>query len=56
MWNTADELVGQRVEIYTSQGDSEIAVVLAVSDRTSNIKVRSEDGAVLIGNQWEALD
>ena len=54
MWRTDDELVGTRVAIWTERGEEEFAIVLAVSDRTSNIKVKAEyDGEILIGNQWD---
>ena len=53
MWNTKDSLVGQRVTIYTAYDDEETVTVLAVSDKSDMIKVRAEDGTVMIGNQWE---
>lgn len=52
-WNYKDELVGQRVSVYTGYGDCEDATVIAVSDSTSNIKVRTDDAEILIGNQWD---
>ncbi len=52
-WITTDDLVGKRVTIYTACGEEEPATVLAVSDRTTNIKVRDDDGDILIGNQWD---
>ena len=55
-WNTNDPLVGERVMIFTMFGDGEPATVLAVSDRTANIKVRDQFGDVMIGNQWEPLN
>ena len=56
MWITTDPMVGQKVYIYTCFDEEEIATVLAVSDTTANIKVKLEDGAILIGNQWEPAD
>lgn len=55
MWNVNDGLVGRRVEIETSYGDFEEATVIAVSDRTANIKVRADDGDILIGGQFEEI-
>jgi len=56
-WITEDVLVGQTVEISTCYGETELAVVLAVSDRNAQIKVRAvEDGEILIGGQWEQID
>ena len=52
IWDTANEMVGQRVIITTAYGDEEAATVLAVSTRNANIKVRADDGDILIGNQW----
>ena len=56
MWITSNEMVGQRVAIYTSYDDEEEATVIAVSDRNDSIKVKADDGEILIGNQWEPLD
>ena len=57
MWNTNDEMVGQHVSIYTAHGNEETATVIAVSTKTTNIKVRAdEDGEIMIGNQWEPID
>ena len=53
MWNTKDDLVGRRVTIYDSMGDDETATVLAVSTRTANIRVITDDGDVLVGGQWD---
>lgn len=55
MWTTDDDMIGQQVAIYTADGESEIATVLAVSDRNANIKVRADDGEILIGNQWDEI-
>ena len=56
-WTTNDELVGQRVLIYTGYGDEEPATVLAVHRQLDLIKVRADDdGETLIGNQWEHLE
>ena len=56
-WNTEDELVGQTVEIFTSFDESEIGHVVAVHRLTDTIKVRAhDDGALLIGNQWEPAE
>jgi hypothetical protein len=55
MFITNNELVGRRVEIQTAQDEWETALVIAVSDRTANIKVRAEDGDILIGGQWEEI-
>lgn len=52
-WITTNEMVGERVIISTAYGEDETATVLAVSDRTANIRVRADDGDILIGNQWE---
>lgn len=52
MWTTNDSLVGQTVTIYTGVYD-ERAVVIAVSPSSDNIKVRTADGDILTGNQWE---
>lgn len=54
-WNTANEMVGQRVTIYTASGDEEAATVLAVSTRNANIKVRADGGEIMIGNQWDEI-
>ncbi len=53
MWNTDDSLVGQRVWINCGYGDEEIATVLAVSTKTANIRVKTDDGRVMSGNQWD---
>ena len=55
MWIENDELVGRRVAIYTCHDECEEATVLAVSDRTGNIRVLTDDGEILIGNQWDDL-
>ena len=52
-WITSDPMIGERVIISTAYGEEEAATVLAVSDRNANIKVRADDGDILIGNQWE---
>lgn len=54
-WKTNDDLVRRRVEIETAFGDFEEATVLAVSDRTANVKVRADDGEVLIGGRFEEI-
>ncbi len=56
MWITDDELVGFRVTIYTDYGEEESAIVLAVSDSTTNIRVMADDGTVMVGNQYDELD
>ena len=53
MFHTNDDLVGHRVMIDTGYGETELATVIAVSDTTSNIKVRADDGEILTGNQWD---
>jgi hypothetical protein len=71
MWNTNDELVGQRILIgrsgvsqrtarATSRSfncgyDEEEVTVLAVSTTTANIKVLTDDGDIMVGNQWEEV-
>lgn len=55
-FTTDDEMVGQRVWIYSSHGEGEPALVLAVSTRNANIRVLADDGEVMIGNQWEPMD
>ena len=55
MWIINDEMVGDRVAIQTEPGEWEDATVIAVSDHTANIKVKADDGDILIGNQWEPL-
>ena len=52
-FTTNDELVGQRVWIEDGYGDGEEATVIAVSTGSYTIKVRADDGDVLVGNQWE---
>jgi hypothetical protein len=52
---TNDSMVGERVVIYTGDGGDELATVIAVSDCNANIKVRADDGDILIGNQWDSL-
>ena len=54
-WNTTDELVGQRVEIYFADGETEEATVIEVHTQNANIKVRADDGEILIGNQFETI-
>lgn len=51
-WNTTDSLVGEVVTIETAAGEFEPAIVVAVST-ASLIKVRVEDGTILVGNQYE---
>ena len=54
MWDTSDPLVGQHVTIQTAYSEDEKAVVLAVSTKSTMIRVRSlENDEILIGNQWE---
>lgn len=53
-WNYEDEMIGERVQIWTAYGDYEDATVIAVSDSTTNIKVRTDDAEIMIGNQWES--
>ena len=55
-WNTDDPLVGERVIIFTSYGEEEPATVLAVHDRIDSLRVRADDGDILIGNQWQPID
>ena len=55
MFITNDELVGRRIEIHTGQDEWENAIVIAVSDRTANIKVRTDDGDTMIGGEWEEI-
>ena len=54
-FTTADLMVGQRVSIETGYGEEEVATVIAVSTRTTTIKVRAENGDILCGNQWEPV-
>ena len=53
MFHTNDDLVGHRVMIDTGYGETELATVIAVSDKTCNIKVRTDDGEILVGSQWD---
>ena len=46
-----DDLIGRRVLIYTADGESESATVLQVGP--SLIRVQTDAGVVLIGNQWD---
>ncbi len=48
-----DDLVGNRVYIQTGYGEDELATIIAVSDTTDKVKVRTDDGDVLVGNQWD---
>ena len=52
-WNTDDELVGRRVWIETAYGEGEEATVLGVHPNNYTIRVRCDDGEVLVGNQWD---
>lgn len=58
MWNTENQLVGQRVLVYTDYSEAEVAIVLAVADDESGrIRVSAiEDGEIMVGNQYEDLD
>ena len=56
MWNTLDPMVGERIEIATGYDEFEVATVIAVNTRNANIKVRADDGDVLIGNQWDVFE
>jgi len=54
MWITDDPMVGGLVYIQTGYGETELATVLAVSSVSTNIKVKAhDDGAILVGNQWD---
>jgi hypothetical protein len=53
MFHINDVLVGRRVSIDTGCGEYEFATIVAVSDKTCNIKVQTDDGEVLIGSQWD---
>ncbi len=53
MWNTNDKKVGEKVLIYTGYGKWETATVIAVAMTNANLQVRSEDGEILIGDQWD---
>ena len=56
-WITDAPLIGRKVEIVTGYGDNEPATVLAVSDRSTMIKVRAlNDGKIMVGNQWKECD
>ena len=50
----SDSIIGRRVAIYTAHGDCEEATVIAEL-HNGTIKVRTDDGEVLIGNQWDDL-
>ena len=52
-WITDDAMVGQRVLTYDFYGEQTLATVLAVSDHTANIKVRADNGDILIGNTFD---
>ena len=55
-WITDDELVGRRVFIITSQcDDGEEATVVGVHPTNTVIRVRTDDGEILIGNQWDDI-
>ena len=54
MWNTNDELVGERILIDCGY-DEEEATVLAVSTTSARIKVLTDDGDVMVGDQWEEV-
>lgn len=53
IWDTTDELVGQKVVIYANQGEEELATVVAVGDNGHIMVKADDDGALLSGNQWE---
>ncbi len=52
-WIADDALVGRRVEIRTGYGESCTATIIAVSDRSDIIKVRTDDGDVMKGRTYE---
>jgi len=52
-WNTTDELVGRRVWIETAYVEGEEATVLGVHPNSYTIRVATDDGEVLVGNQWD---
>ncbi len=54
-WDTTDEYVGTRIEILTGPHEFEMATVVAVSTVNGNLKVRADDGEILIGNQFEEI-
>lgn len=55
-WNTTDELVGRKVIVYTVWDEEEFATVLAVHNLIDSIRVRTDDGEILIGNQWDEIE
>lgn len=55
-WTTDSELVGRRITIACGYSDEEEATVIAVSIKTDMIRVRTDDGDILTGNQWDVLD
>ena len=54
-WNTADELVGRRVWIETAYSEGEEATVLGVHPNSYTIRVATDGGEVLVGNQWDGV-
>lgn len=48
-------LLGRRVYIQTAYGEDEIATVVHTTER-GMVKVRTEDGEFLWGNQWEEAE
>ena len=54
-WVTQDELVGRRVVIYTGHDEEEEATVIGVHPTHSTIRVRTDDGEILVGNQWDDI-
>ena len=53
VWDTTDEMVGERITIALGDWAYESAVVLAVHRTKDLFKVRADDGAILVGNQWD---
>lgn len=51
-WNITDELVGRRV-ICSDGYDEFEATVIGVHPNSYTIRVRDDDGEILIGNQWD---
>ena len=54
MWTTNDGLVGQKVVCFQEFEEFE-GEVLAVNTSSSLIRVRDDEGEILIGNQWEEI-
>lgn len=53
IWDTTDELVGQKVYVRAAPGEEELATVVAVGDNGHIMVKADDDGALLSGNQWE---